>query len=113
MLDFEDKQIQTKLKLLKKDYIIKDKDDVFFNFSKFFLFDSKYIFKTKILLKIEKKKNWWRKIFFKRKFKENLNFGYNKAIRRHWIRYVKYFPKIYNKYDIYIRYFYTYKSLKV
>jgi hypothetical protein len=57
LLDFEDKQIQTKLKLLKKDYIIKDKDDVFFNFSKFFLFDSKYIFKTKILLKIEKKKN--------------------------------------------------------
>jgi len=110
--NFSEESLDDDIKQITKDYIIIKKNKLFFNFNRIFLFNNYYIFYNYTLLNIRKKRSLWNKISYELEFKHDLSSSKSGLYKKMWLKSIKNFSKIQNKYTIYIKYFYTYKSFK-
>lgn len=112
LIKFDKRSLKNRIKWIRKNYMVKKKNNFFFNLNKIFFFNNYYIFYNYTSLRIKKKKNSWRNFSYKHVFRDNYSFGKFRLYKKMWLKCIKNFSKIQNKYIMYIRYFYTYKSLK-
>lgn len=111
-IKFDKRSLRNRIRWIRRKYKKKRWVKFFFNFRKTFLINEFYSTYFYTCFKLKKKRHWWRKIFFKKRFTYYGKHINKKMFSRSWMRYIKKFPLSRNKYILYIRYFYTYKSLK-
>lgn len=105
--------IKNKIKKFRRKFINKKRKKFFFHFKKLFIFKSNNVILSYFFLKLKRRKHWWKRRKSFRTFKEHPKYHFSYKIKRYWSRIKKYpILNLKNKFILYIKYFYTYKSYK-
>lgn len=113
LVKFTKYSIKNKIKRFRRKFIKKKRKKFFFNFKKYFTFNDNFNILPYFFLKLKRKKHWWKRSKFFRTFREQPKYHFFHIFKKYW-SYTKKRPilNLKNKFILYIKYFYTYKSYR-